>query len=253
VPNGLELASFRRRFAAGAIDAAILMVGLGAAGVVTFRRFTGKAERRAQSEREAESGRRAQGEGEDQPESKAQSDREDQPERKAQSHREDQPERKAQSDREDQPERKAQSQREDEPGRERVTEWLLPWGPTLTVFSFVTDALGRNWRRPGERLLGLRHVDARTGGPVTVRSALIKSSVRVVTKPLQAAAVTAAQNRRKEPTRMAEPEPQVITAAGCLTPLAVTVAPHLPALLAPGHRSLSDRAAGVVVVVERRR
>jgi hypothetical protein len=87
---------------------------------------------------------------------------------------------------------------------------------------------------------------------VTVRSALIKGSVRVLTRPLQAAALTAAQNRRQQRTRTAEPKPQVSTSAGCLAPLAVTVATHVPALLAPGHRSLSDRAAGIVVVVERR-
>lgn len=32
---------------------------------------------------------------------------------------------------------------------------------------------GRNWRGPGYRLVGLRRVDAHTGGTVTVRSALI--------------------------------------------------------------------------------
>ena len=32
---------------------------------------------------------------------------------------------------------------------------------------------GRNWRSPGFRLIGLRRVDAHTGGVVTVRSALI--------------------------------------------------------------------------------
>lgn len=32
---------------------------------------------------------------------------------------------------------------------------------------------GRNWRSPGRRLLHLRRADAKTGGPVTVRSALI--------------------------------------------------------------------------------
>ncbi len=32
---------------------------------------------------------------------------------------------------------------------------------------------GRNWRSPGFRLIGLRRVDAHTGGVVTVRSALV--------------------------------------------------------------------------------
>ena len=31
----------------------------------------------------------------------------------------------------------------------------------------------RNWPTPGMRLLGVRRVDAATGGPVTVRSAMI--------------------------------------------------------------------------------
>ena len=191
-PTGSSFASLRRRFAAWAIDAGIVVISLGVAGVVTFRWLTGTAERRAPDERE------------------------------------------------------------DEPGLPRVADWFRRWGPTLTVFSFVTEVLGRNGRGPGAHLLGLRRVDARTGGPVTVRSALIGSSVRVVTTPLQVAAVTAVQNRRQERTRTAEPGPQFSTSAGCLAPLTVTVAPHLPALLAPGHRSLSDRAAGIVVVVERR-
>ena len=135
-----------------------------------------------------------------------------------------------------------------------MADWFRRWGPTLTVFSFVTEVLGRNGRGPGAPARAGRVEPPlfRTGGPVTVRSALIGSSVRVVTTPLQVAAVTAVQNRRQERTRTAEPGPQFSTSAGCLAPLTVTVAPHLPALLAPGHRSLSDRAAGIVVVVERR-
>jgi hypothetical protein len=36
---------------------------------------------------------------------------------------------------------------------------------------------GRNWRGPGARVVGLRRVEARTGGPVTIRSALIRFAV----------------------------------------------------------------------------
>lgn len=45
----------------------------------------------------------------------------------------------------------------------------------------AVDLSMRNWRTPGARLAGIRVVDARTGGPITVRSAVIAAAVREVT------------------------------------------------------------------------
>jgi uncharacterized RDD family membrane protein YckC len=55
---------------------------------------------------------------------------------------------------------------------------LLPvLGPVLTI-------LFRNVRGPAYRVMGLRHADARTGGPVTLRSALIGAAISAVTTAL---------------------------------------------------------------------
>lgn len=48
-----------------------------------------------------------------------------------------------------------------------------PLGGALQGASAGLGIAGRNWRSPGFRLIGLRRVDAHTGGVVTVRSALI--------------------------------------------------------------------------------
>ncbi len=54
--------------------------------------------------------------------------------------------------------------------------WLstpqLAWG--FRVFGLVSEVAMRNSRSPGARIVGIRRADARTGGPVTVRSALIR-------------------------------------------------------------------------------
>ncbi|MDQ6804627.1 MAG: RDD family protein [Actinomycetota bacterium] len=48
------------------------------------------------------------------------------------------------------------------------------WRSAMWVVSIVGAVVGRNWRGPGSRILKIRRVDARTGGSVTVRSALIR-------------------------------------------------------------------------------
>lgn len=45
--------------------------------------------------------------------------------------------------------------------------------PALTGALASLQLTGRNWRSPGMRALGIRRVDARTGGPVSARSAAI--------------------------------------------------------------------------------
>lgn len=66
---------------------------------------------------------------------------------------------------------------EDEPFDIRCTPRRFPQSPELRAVLWGASAgvavAGRNWRGPGFRVVGLRRVDAKTGGIVSVRSALI--------------------------------------------------------------------------------
>ncbi|MFL5821851.1 MAG: YidC/Oxa1 family membrane protein insertase [Solirubrobacteraceae bacterium] len=56
-----------------------------------------------------------------------------------------------------------------EPDQERAS----PWPDAMLAASEGLGVATRNWRGAGFHVLGLRRVDARTGGPITVRSAVI--------------------------------------------------------------------------------
>jgi hypothetical protein len=97
------------------------------------------------------------------------------------------------------------------PRRRRIGERLRS-KPAQVMIRMVSVALAvpmRNWRSPGARIVGLRVVDARTGGPVTVRSVILGSAVDaafgLAIKPL-----TAPGRRRSEAenARLQEIEPQ---------------------------------------------
>jgi uncharacterized RDD family membrane protein YckC len=51
---------------------------------------------------------------------------------------------------------------------------LEGWPRTLWIASTIGTVVARNWRSPGRRIVRIRRVEARTGGPVTVRSAAIR-------------------------------------------------------------------------------
>lgn len=71
----------------------------------------------------------------------------------------------------------ADEDEEDEPSDSDGTTRELPRSPQLRAALWGASAglavAGRNWRGPGFRVVGLRRVDAQTGGVVSVRSALI--------------------------------------------------------------------------------
>ena len=52
----------------------------------------------------------------------------------------------------------------------------------LAAATVPVDVSIRNWRTPGDRVMGLRRVDARNGGPVSVRSALLKEAVQTASR-----------------------------------------------------------------------
>jgi hypothetical protein len=137
----------------------------------------------------------------------------------------------------------------------------------------------RNWRGPGYRWVGLRRVDARTGGNVTVRSALIGNSYdeawHAAWRQLFASRVRrgrtrlealAPQLRAVQRTHDNDPQARqkavsefykthdVNLAGGCGWLLAGPLVSQLVvALSSRGGRTIRDRITGTVVVVDRGR
>ena len=125
----------------------------------------------------------------------------------------------------------------------------------------------RNRRRPGARVLGLRRVDARTGGPVSVRSAVIHTAVeaawsvlnrrvrRPFTERVRAAHAELDEMRRSHGGEL-EPRQRMdvykrhgVRPASSLGRTLLDMAPpYLAALWSPRNQTLPDRVAGIVVV-----
>jgi hypothetical protein len=103
--------------------------------------------------------------------------------------------------------------------------------------------LGRNWRGPGFRILHLRRVDVRTAGPVSVRSALVGEAFELASRAASDPLVGVHASRR---------EAQLSTEApSCLWPLVAGVLLRVVSeVCAPGGRTIRDRAAGTVVILE---
>lgn len=135
------------------------------------------------------------------------------------------------------------------------------------------DVRLRNWRSPGMRALGLRRADVRTGGPVTVRSALIHKAVQLawreltrrVQRPfderfrerharmkadldearrLHAGDLDAQQRAMTEMVRRYGVKPWPSCARGLLGAVPL----YLPALWSERNQTLPDHVAGIVVV-----
>jgi uncharacterized RDD family membrane protein YckC len=136
----------------------------------------------------------------------------------------------------------------------------------------------RNWRSPGRRVAGTRRVDARTGGPVTVRAVLVEQLAQAgskrLTRPLiqhvfqssrernEAARLRIDEMRRahggdaervQEETMRIYREENVSCVPALLTTLGTACLHLVPALLSPRRQTLIERLAGTVVVKEPRR
>jgi hypothetical protein len=129
-------------------------------------------------------------------------------------------------------------------GPEDVTpptrEQLRHWRWVALAGSLPLAVVGRNWRSPGCRVLKLRMIDARTGGPVTVRGALIRWGVATAVRSVNEQAADAWRRR----------DPDVRPARARLPMLIPAVALRLPALWSPAGQTVYERLAGTVVVVE---
>lgn len=149
----------------------------------------------------------------------------------------------------------------------------------LETFSLATGLRLRNYRPPTWRLLGLRKVDVRSGGPVTVRSAVIAMAIQRVRKEALGRVLAPGQRRAQE--RQADAAPRVqgalrehhgdpeaqqealraiyeehgirpyATARRVALYVAATTLTDVPCLWLTG-RSLPDLVAGTAVVLEDR-
>jgi hypothetical protein len=130
----------------------------------------------------------------------------------------------------------------------------------------------RNRRTPGQRLLGIRRVDARAGGPVSLRAAIVKQlwdlGYQRLWRPLTSRASrpqaerNAEARRRAEESRTAHPgttqqiEEEAVTihwtGGGCVTPLLAGIVAGwvmpLTALGSPRRQTIADRMSGTVFV-----
>jgi len=149
----------------------------------------------------------------------------------------------------------------------------------LSVCTFVTSVLLTGRRGPGSRIVGIRLVDARTGGPVCLRQATVRVSAQRVWSPLirrltaplgqaerakqegmksrlealkrereddreafQQAVMEAYRENRVRPYRACLP---------ALISLLFSLAIEAPALWSPLHQGLPDKLAGTTFIRDR--
>lgn len=167
----------------------------------------------------------------------------------------------------------------DRPGSiERLPKGQVWEHPALTGALRTFQLTGRNWRTPGMRATGIRHVDARTLGPVSFRSAAVALLLQMEAERISGALAQPA-NARAEARRLAandeiermrasrpdeDPKQLIIDSAeirkrhGASTftwmfprMLTRTAVEQLPALWSRRRQTLTERLAGTVVLLDR--
>lgn len=149
----------------------------------------------------------------------------------------------------------------------------------LRVFAFVLNVLLTGRRGPGSRIVGIRLVDARTGGPVSLRQATLRAGSRqgwqFLVRRLTARLGKAEQFKHRDLESKIEAlkrehgdngdafqrammemykENQVRPYVSCLPalaqlPLGLTI--EAPALWTPLHQGLPDKLAGTIIIRDR--
>ncbi len=151
------------------------------------------------------------------------------------------------------------------------TRWQLGvWAASVPI-----EILLRNSRSPGARIMGLRRVDARTGGPVPVRSAVIHNVAQSAARQLTGRLARRYGRRDAERLRAMKAEIEetqrthadddarqpaatdVFRRAGMTsarssgrTLLLGIVPNYLGALWSERNQTLYDRVAGIIIVVD---
>lgn len=143
------------------------------------------------------------------------------------------------------------------------------WQAVLWTLSIPAGIATRNWRGLGYRVLGLRRVDVRTGGPLTVRNSLVHQAVgflftrvsRRLARPwrdrsrrlwLELEQIRKAQagdqDAQRRATREFLEQHKVKPLGACFPLLVVAGATRAPALWSPLNQTLAERLAAIVVV-----
>jgi uncharacterized RDD family membrane protein YckC len=127
----------------------------------------------------------------------------------------------------------------------------------------ATDAAGlpiavafRNSPSPGARALGLQYVDARSGGPVSVRGAVVRYLVALAGRKLMVALagrrpISRSVGPRHESLDRGGPITESTDTRGsrsCTTALLVWIAIELPTLRSPLDQSLAEKVPGIAVI-----
>lgn len=167
------------------------------------------------------------------------------------------------------------ARRRAERGREVGGSKRFRWA--LTVVFFVGGVLTRDWRGPGAWMLGVRRVDAGTGGPVELRSAVVRGVVTTAWQLIGNWLFAPVHDRAGARRRAIEPEIEELrrehagdqealnlammrlyeehkvnpSCVWVLPRMAFSLAQELPAIWSPRNQGLADRLAGTEVVVER--
>lgn len=166
-------------------------------------------------------------------------------------------------------------------GRDQPTRSPKAFRLALALLGLRSSVRHRNRRSPGYRLLGLRRVDLRTGGPVGIRSAIVRIAVTRARAALVSRLSAPVRRRGEVQRRELAPEleklirrhrddptetrqraiadfyrernvtPFAPLARLVLPGLAATCASEMIALWSPLRQGLTDRLAGTVVIVER--
>jgi RDD family len=148
---------------------------------------------------------------------------------------------------------------------------------TLRAFTFVLGIATRNMRGPGAVLFGLRRVDLRTHGPVSLRGALIRHYATAEWTRLTLRFVLPYERRQREQIQALQSQLEAIRqqhaddpqaeqratmdlfaahrvkpGRGCLVGLVAGLIPQLAFIWTPRGQSIPDWLAGVVVVRDRR-
>jgi hypothetical protein len=148
--------------------------------------------------------------------------------------------------------------------------WRQPWIQGLGLARIVGF---RNVRSPGQRLMGIRRADARSGGPVSAPSAIVREWSSSMMRTLLTQLVDPLQRRGQARLQALQPQLTAIQQQhmddevsrdravmdfykkhninplhSCLPALVAAIAPDLPAFWTRRHQTLPEQLAGIVVV-----
>lgn len=127
------------------------------------------------------------------------------------------------------------------PDKEAFSKRIQQVGQALGASMALAPIKKRNNRSPGSRVMALERVDLRSGGPITVRSAIVRQLSFYGLRE----AFNSFQRAKLRPEATADDNRLATCGWGLLFAFVVHL---LPPLLSRRHQSIPDRLAGIVTV-----